>query len=435
MTTRDDNEKDAEAPIDVEATPVEETCAPSAPSEEDRPARRLLMAGGAAAIAAIVLIGVLLVRIELGKEQASRESAASSFNNEEPARQSLEIPAQGSGASASKSPSQDKIFNNAGASLKEGAAQVDAADRSVQGSISELPPPPPAGGSNGDLQSAAKEAAKSLAKPPAEIDLSKPEAALESLEDVAVANSSTSRDPGPYSFPSGVSPDVSTGGDDGSSLSLETQAAMEISRLEGSLAEQREQSARQSLEIARLQDEMARLQKKDAPALRRARAIALFSALEEKARAGAPYRTEYDAYAASGAALAALAGYADAGLPTAAGLRGEFAAPMREALKIAYRAGANGPFGKIGANIAALVKLRPAAPRKGDDAVAVLSRADDAVRRGAVSDALAELAALDGVTRAPFSGWIDRARAFADADNVLADARAALIADSERENL
>lgn len=423
MNPDERDEDAAAAPIDVESELVEPSVAPTIETTTKKPVgRRMLLIASGAALAVVVLAGVLLARKELAKGSADAAVAAPAGEAAPPEPLTLEIPSSAP-PRAAPSTAPDKIFNSAADIMKEGAKTVEGAMAPAPGTISDLPPPP-APGANDDLQKAAKEAAKALSKPPAEIDLSKPEAALDTLEDVAAANAIAARAP----TPAPIGESVAAPGPDPS-------AALEIARLEGSLSEHRQQAERHAAEIAALRGELARLQAEGAPGARRAQTAVLFSALADRALSGASYRAEYDAYAAHAGGVAALAPYADEGLPTIDDLKAAFEAPFREALEISYRAGAKGPLQKLAANLAALVNLRPAGPRTGDGAVAALSRAQDALARGDVAEASESLSTLDAVARAPFAAWIERAEAHVAATRALADMRRALIAETQAARL
>lgn len=394
--------------IDVEAEPAP-TSAPVARAMS----KRTLALLGAAALLALVVVGFFLTRRPPQKLQEAPPPVA---ETPAPATVTLPLPdgPQTSPHAAPATPA-GKIFNNMDA-LKDaakGAADAPAAP----GTINELPPPPKGFGGNDALQDAAKEAAKT---PPAEIDLSNPEAALRSLEDVAAQSAA-------------ASPPAETPSPQPAAAPADNAAALDVARLQGSLEEQRQHTERQAAEIARLNAEIARLENDGGPAARRARAAILFAALEEKAKSGAPFRREYDAYAAVAGGIGALAPHAEEGLATPRALGAQFEPALKEALIIARRAGAGGPLAKLSANFAAMINLRPAGPRKGDDAIAILSRADAAAREGDLAAALAETAALDAVTRAPFAKWEERARARLAADAALAAAGAASLAALEAE--
>ncbi|MCB2099102.1 MAG: hypothetical protein KDE05_15835 [Parvularculaceae bacterium] len=430
MNTENHEKPAGDQPIEVDAELVE-----PAPDQETPPppvktaaSRRLPMIAGAAALAALVIVGVMLARRRIANDAPVADSAPEATESAAPAPQTIELPSvePSPAPTAPTTPPpatpQEKIFNSTADAIKEGAAAIGESFSSEPGSINELPPPPPEGGVNDDLQKAAKDAAKAFAKPPTEIDLSDPQAALQSLEKVAAA---APDEPSPAAEQ--AAPDAPNAADaqPAPSVAADNRAGLEIARLEGSLAEQREQSERQASEIVRLQGEVARLQAEGAPVLRRARTALLFAALADKAQSGAPYRREYDAFAAVAGDISALAAHADNGLATEATLKAEFEPALLDALNVARRAGATGPLSKLSANLASLIHLRPAGPRKGDGGVAVLSRAEAAVGQGDFAAAVETLGALDAVTRAPLNAWIARARARAAADQAVAEARKA----------
>ncbi|MGD9799652.1 MAG: COG4223 family protein [Parvularculaceae bacterium] len=425
MNTENHEDPAGDQPIEVDAelvnpAPEEENPSPSVKATGNR---RLLMIVGAAAIAALVIVGVMLARRQIANDAPVADSAPEATERAAPAPQTIELPSvEPSPAPTAPTTPPEKIFNSTADAIKEGAAAIGESFSSGPGSINELPPPPPEGGANDDLQKAAKDAAKAFATPPTEIDLSDPQAALQSLEKVAAS--------APDEPPPAVeqaAPDAPNASDaqPAPPAATDNRAALEIARLEGSLAEQHQQAERQALEIARLQGEVARLQAEGAPVLRRARTALLFAALADKAQSGAPYRREYDAFAAVAGDISALAAYADNGLATEATLKADFEPALLDALNVARRAGATGPLSKLSANLASLVHLRPAGPRKGDGGVAVLSRAEAAVGQGDFAAAVETLGALDAVTRAPLNAWIARARARAAADQAVAEARKA----------
>ncbi|WP_333713794.1 COG4223 family protein [Yoonia sp.] len=104
------------------------------------------------------------------------------------------------------------------------------------------------------------------------------------------------------------------------------------------------------------------------------------------------------------------------GVPTLPVLQDRFPDAARAALATARSEGVAGEeTSGIGAFLRNQFDVRSTAPREGDSADAVLSRAEAALRGGRLSDALAELAALPEVARAEMSGWLTQAEARADA--------------------
>ncbi len=104
---------------------------------------------------------------------------------------------------------------------------------------------------------------------------------------------------------------------------------------------------------------------------------------------------------------AALADTADSGVPTQSGLVEAFPAAARAALSAARTADTEGAegVGRLTTFFANQLGARSVAPKEGDDADAVLSRAEAAVRSGDLSDALAELSGLPDVAQSAVADW------------------------------
>lgn len=152
-------------------------------------------------------------------------------------------------------------------------------------------------------------------------------------------------------------------------------------------------------------------------AARRARAAAAAAALGEAVQTGAPREQALaqlqDAGVQPPAALAA-------DIPTLDALAAEFPAAARAALRADLRSDAASGSGSIVGNfLRAQTGARSVTPRAGTDADAVLSRAQDAIQRGAIARALTELEALPPAARPAMQAWTDRARAYADAQAAL----------------
>ena len=111
--------------------------------------------------------------------------------------------------------------------------------------------------------------------------------------------------------------------------------------------------------------------------------------------------------------------------PTLAALRADYPEAARRALASALRGEAGESFGdRALAFLRAQTGARSLAPREGDDADAILSRAEAALDRGELAAALTELEALPPEARAEMAGWTERA----EARRAAADAIAALAA-------
>lgn len=113
---------------------------------------------------------------------------------------------------------------------------------------------------------------------------------------------------------------------------------------------------------------------------------------------------------------AALAGVAGQGVATVAELQRDFPPAARAALTAALETQADGSAGdRLTAFLRTQLGARSLAPREGDDADAVLSRAEAALRESDLRAALAELEALPEAAQAEMAGWIAEATARADA--------------------
>ena len=98
------------------------------------------------------------------------------------------------------------------------------------------------------------------------------------------------------------------------------------------------------------------------------------------------------------------------GIPTLASLQDSFPDAARAALAVARSEGVAGEETTgLGAFLRTQFDVRSTAPREGDGADAILSRAEAAVRTGRLSDTLAELGALPEVARAEMSDWLAQA--------------------------
>ncbi|WP_372610195.1 COG4223 family protein [Aquicoccus sp.] len=106
-----------------------------------------------------------------------------------------------------------------------------------------------------------------------------------------------------------------------------------------------------------------------------------------------------------------LAGVADSGVDTMADLASAFPDAARAALAEARK----DEDGGFAAFLKDQLGVRSLEPREGDDADAILSRAEAAVNEGRLTDAMAEIDTLPESARAAMSDWMDRAQARADA--------------------
>ncbi len=383
--------------------------APTPPKAKVSPRAALLVGG--AVVAAVVVIGVLLARRHLANPPLVDVESVDSA----PQAATFDLPAPLDGpAHAGESQSTEKIFNTTNDQIKAGAGAIGRAGAQAPGTITELPAPPDDFGGAG-LQDAAKDAAKLLRPEAGAIDLSNadPQASIDSLERVADTS-------GDYVAPGTAAGETAALAADVAGLQAALQ--LEVAGLAGNLNAERRRAGEQSAEIARLNAELQQLKAGSAPDSRRAQAALALAALAQQARSGAAYRSEYNVYrrmAPEALDLGPLAARADAGLPILADLRRTFAGLRNEALATARRDAAKGPLAAVGANVAALVNLRPARPIKGAGAAAVLSRAEARLEADDLAGAVAEISALQGAQALPLAPWLAEARARLDAEAAL----------------
>ncbi|WP_137700911.1 COG4223 family protein [Marimonas lutisalis] len=107
-----------------------------------------------------------------------------------------------------------------------------------------------------------------------------------------------------------------------------------------------------------------------------------------------------------------LSAVAQDGVDSIADLADAFPEAARAALAVARKDEQGGGFGAFLKN---QLGARSLEPREGDDADAVLSRVEAAVKEGRLTDAMAELETLPEDARAEMSGWLARAEARAKA--------------------
>ena len=179
--------------------------------------------------------------------------------------------------------------------------------------------------------------------------------------------------------------------------------------------------------IAQLESTRAEAEAIEQAALDAARAAQVRSALAQIQTAlteGTPMSAALtDLEAALGEPVPeALAAVSD-GAPTLAKLQADFPNAARSALASARSDGASGEqTSALGAFLREQLNVRSVAPRDGDDADAILSRAQAAVSNGQLQTALDEIETLPDVARAQLSEWVavaeTRVAAVAAADDI-----------------
>jgi len=210
-------------------------------------------------------------------------------------------------------------------------------------------------------------------------------------------------------------------------LVAEMQAALEAQRAEiGALAD--DARAR----IAAAEAEAAALQDAAAAASKRGMARAALSRLLAALDAGGPFAAPLgDLRAASGLAIPdALSQRAEAGVPTLAALRDRFPEAARAAIAASLPAQSDGGMmERLGAFLRVQTGARSVVPREGDDADAVLSRAEQALRIGQIAEAIALVDDLPEAGRAAMADWRSEAAARLTAVTAAAELAQALAAE------
>lgn len=204
----------------------------------------------------------------------------------------------------------------------------------------------------------------------------------------------------------------SRAGSDGSVATAAYEQELDVLRAD---IEAMRGTAMAELESAR--EQAASIQENADAAARNAAGRAALARVEGALETGAPLGAALDDLAAALATDVpeALTVVRD-GVPTLAALQASFPEAARAALATARREGASGePEGGLTAFLRNQLDVRSVAPKEGDSADAVLSRAEASLREGRLTDTLAELAALPEVARAELVEWQALAEARADA--------------------
>ncbi|WP_428927261.1 COG4223 family protein [Marinibacterium sp. SX1] len=158
-----------------------------------------------------------------------------------------------------------------------------------------------------------------------------------------------------------------------------------------------------------------RLQEEAAQAQRLAAAQTSVAIIRGALSDGEPYADSLGPIGDAGAEVpAALSGPAGDGVPTQGMLLAEFPPAARDALDAARLDDPNSTKG-IGAFLKRQLGARSTTPQEGNDTDAILSRAEDALKREDLSTALIELDALPPVAAEKMAGWVEMATQRRDA--------------------
>ena len=194
-----------------------------------------------------------------------------------------------------------------------------------------------------------------------------------------------------------------------------------VAAYEADLAALRDQIAQMATaaqaELQEARSAAAAIEANAAAAARNAAARAALARVSTAAESGAPIGAALnDLQAATGTAAPAALNDVRDGLPTLAALQDQFPELARASLAAARSAGVAGEETTgLGAFLRNQFDVRSTAPREGDDADAVLSRAEAAMRAGRLADALTELENLPDPALAPLQDWLALAKTRADA--------------------
>ncbi|OQR97990.1 hypothetical protein THRCLA_06814, partial [Thraustotheca clavata] len=140
-------------------------------------------------------------------------------------------------------------------------------------------------------------------------------------------------------------------------------------------------------------------------------------ALTDRIEAAAPLHSEVRALEAAGrgdhlieAAVKSLAPYAD-GVPSVAQLQDRFSYVRNAGRRAALvPEESKGMVGHLFAGALLWLLIPPGGPIKGDDAEAIFSRADYALRAGDIETTVKELDKLSGLSREVVKDWVDAAK-------------------------
>jgi hypothetical protein len=170
-------------------------------------------------------------------------------------------------------------------------------------------------------------------------------------------------------------------------------------------------------ELAQARAAAASIEENAASAARNSAARAALSRVQTALESGAPIGAALgDLEEATGDTAPDALIVAQDGVPTLASLQEQFPEAARAALATARTEGVAGEeTSGFGAFLRTQFDVRSTAPREGNDADAILSRAEAAVRTGRLFDALAEVSALPEVARAAMSDWLALAETRASA--------------------
>ena len=146
---------------------------------------------------------------------------------------------------------------------------------------------------------------------------------------------------------------------------------------------------------------------------------------------GAPFAPALAELQAAGATdiPAVLAENAEAGVPSVDVLKAQFPAAANAALQVARVVAPSEEEAGVGGFLKRQLGARSVVPREGNSADAVLSRAEEAVRNGALNDAFSEIEALPPEAQEKLQDWLAAAQARQAAETAVQDLSQSLMAN------
>ena len=271
-----------------------------------------------------------------------------------------------------------------------------------------------------------------------------------------VAEVSASLNDGETNEPSAAEAEANRLADEIAALRLAFEAQAE--EFGAALEEERESSERQAEEIADLKTsfqselaerleqtavQIAALQARleggttnaDETAGQQAAAVLALASLTTTIDSGAPYDRELSVLSRLSPRspdIEALRIHASSGVPTLGQLKEHFDPIARASIAAASRENASGILGGLRANIEELVSVRPAEYTEGDTAPAIISRAEDSLRKDDLNKAIEFLGELEGAAAAAFEPWVTDANARINASTAISSLNTALLSALDR---
>lgn len=188
----------------------------------------------------------------------------------------------------------------------------------------------------------------------------------------------------------------------------ETALAAYTQQIEDLQAQIEALAASASTQIAAARDEAARIEAETADRARAGAVLASLSRVQAALDTGAPFADILPEMelALQAPVPEALSSIATEGAPTLKALQDRFSEAAGAALAAARREGVSGEDGgRLTEFLRSQFDVRSVEAREGNDADAILSRAEVALADARLTDALTEVAALPEVARAELTGW------------------------------